>query len=298
MLESIENFNENISKCSGEKIASKLVVAVITVCGSVGSNINISNFYYNILKNNKLVLKKTIERRKNVSYMIKEFEENIGVKCGDFIVSYSPNSKKKNNNNKINAFYNCLNITYYYVDVNGIKSKIVSKIFPNGSLSIPGCRTIEAVHNAPAVLYNFIKNYDEKCKIIENYDNFKLKNINIVMINSNFTFNCKIFQERLKDELNKNKFTLTNANNPWRIANFQPEKYSGVNIRFLTKNMKNKIINDGKIPTKINGQISIFIFRSGKGTITGAKNTEDLKEAYKEITSFVRNNKNLYINEK
>jgi TATA-box binding protein (TBP) (component of TFIID and TFIIIB) len=42
---------------------------------------------------------------------------------------------------------------------------------------------------------------------------------------------------------------------------------------------------------KLTGQVSIFIFRSGKGTITGAKNTDDLLEAYQAITNFIRNNK-------
>lgn len=297
MSESIETFNENIKQCSGCRMASDLVVAVITVCSSVGTCIKISDFFYKILGSSKLILKKTIEKRGNASKMIKDFEENIGVKYGDFIISYSPNSKKMNNN-KINAFYNCLNVTYYYTDINGIKSKIVSKIFPNGSLSIPGCRTIEAVHNAPIILFNFIKKINDEHNIIENVDKFKLQNTKIVMINSNFIFKHKIYQEKLKDELNKNKFSLENNKNLWRIANFQPEKYSGVNIRYITKASRNAIIKNKKIPSKIDGQISIFVFRSGKGTITGAKNTEDLKEAYKEITNFIRKNKNLYINEK
>lgn len=296
MLESTKTFNENVKQCSGGRIASDLVVAVITVCSSLGTCIKISDIFYGLLATCKLVLKKTAKKRLNVSKMIKHFEENIGIKYGDFIISYSPNSKKIKNK-KINAFYNCLGISYFYTDINNIKSKIVSKIFPNGSISIPGCRTIEAVHNAPIILYDLIKKINEKHNIINNIENYKLRDTKIVMINSNFIFKRKIYQEKLKDELNKYKFSLENNKNLWRITNFQPEKYSGVNIRYITKSSRNAMFKDKKIPSKINGQISIFVFRSGKGTITGAKNTEDLKEAYKEITSFVRKNKNLYINE-
>lgn len=279
MLESIKKFKENLKNCkTDDNISTDLIVAVITVCGSVGSKINIVKFFNFYLKN--------------------------PAHFSNFKLSYAPNTKK--NNEKIKAFYNCLNVEYIYTDPNNIKSRIVAKIFPNGSLSIPGCRTIESVYNAPIILYDFINNINslssEDCPIepiILETDKFILNNVRIVMINSNFTFYKKILQEKLKDALNDDKYNGIDDKCVWRITNFQPEKYSGVNIRFLTikcrGEIKERFLAKKKIPFKLDGQISIFIFRSGKGTITGAKNTEDLKEAYEAITKFIRENNSLTV---
>jgi TATA-box binding protein (TBP) (component of TFIID and TFIIIB) len=281
-LEPESIFNTHISECTtDDKIASDLVVAVITLCGSLGSEIN----------------------------LIEIFEYYTIYGDDEYKLSYVPNSKKTDKVVKTKAFYNCLNVSFKFIDKNGILSNIAAKIFPNGSIQIPGCRTINAVHNTPDIVYEFIKKMDGKCKaikpniqIIKNYDSFRLINLKIVMINSNFTFCDKIFQEILKDIINIKKYDGQKDDNIWRMANFQPEKYSGINIRYLTENCRkniNQAFNNGdKIPMKLNGQVSIFIFRSGKGTITGAKNTDDLKEAYEAITNIVRiNKKEVFIKE-
>lgn len=272
-VESTSEFYSNIDKCNTEdNIASKLVVAVMTVCGSFGSNINLPKLY--------------------------EYYKEVG--CEDEL-SYVPNSKKSNES-KGRAFYNCLGVKFDYVDVNNVKSTISAKVFPNGSIQLPGCRTIETVYGAPLVLYEFIKKFSKECsdatgvKIISNQNNFKLTNVRIVMINSNFTFEKGIIQEKLKDIINKYRFNgnIDNNNNVWRIASFQPEKYSGLNARYMTNScrIKNADMFEKmeKIPIKLDGQISIFIFRSGKATITGAKKTEDLLEAYDVVTKLVREN--------
>ena len=116
------------------------------------------------------------------------------------------------------------------------------------------------------------------------------------MINSNFIFEKGILQERLKTIINNNRFDGDgDARKIWRMASFQPEKYSGVNARYMTercrKEYTNYYLEGKKIPLKLDGQVSVFVFRSGKGTITGAKNTKDLLETYKAITELVRNNK-------
>jgi TATA-box binding protein (TBP) (component of TFIID and TFIIIB) len=275
-LETEKIYYENLSNCkTNDKIASPLIVAVMTVCGTVGSSIDLLEIF---------------------DYYMEEGSET-------FELSYVPNSKKKNGI-KNKAFYNCLNVIFHYRDINGIESKIASKIFPNGSIQLPGCRTIDSVHKTPEILFNFIKDISKKCQlkkpdipIIKNIENFKLQNVRIVMINSNFIFEKGILQERLKNIINDNKFDGDdNPNKIWRMASFQPEKYSGTNARYMTNKCREQnkdiYIQGKKIPMKLEGQVSVFVFRSGKGTITGAKNTKDLLETYNAITNLVRTNKN------
>lgn len=116
------------------------------------------------------------------------------------------------------------------------------------------------------------------------------------MINSNFSFEKGIVQERLKTIINDFKFEgKEQPDYVWRMASYQPERYSGINARYMTKYCRDSIsdlfLDNKKIPKKLSGQVSVFVFRSGKGTITGAKNTKDLLETYQVITELVRKNK-------
>jgi len=274
-LESEETYYKNLVKCkTDDNLASELIVAVMTVCGSLGSPIDLLEIF--------------------------DFYMDIG--CESFDLSYVPNSKKtKGDKNK--AFYNCLNVTFYYKDTDSIESKIAAKVFPNGSIQLPGCKTIDTVHKAPEILFNFIRDIADECKekkpgieVIKNKNTFALRDVRIVMINSNFSFEKGILQERLKMIINTNKFEGKEIpDHVWRMASFQPEKYSGLNARYMTKYCRDNttafFLEGKKIPIKLNGQVSVFIFRSGKGTITGAKNTKDLLETYQVITDLVRKNK-------
>jgi hypothetical protein len=277
-LETSEKYASNILKCkTDDDIASDLIVAVMTVCGQLGTNIN----------------------------LLKIFDLYMEGKCDpNFELNYVPNSKKTRDGKKNKAFYNCLSVLFYIKDADGIESKIASKIFPNGSIQLPGCRTMDAVTKSPQVLNNFIRD------LVVTYPDIidgtlNLSGIRIVMINSNFIFQTKtdgtkkqvgIIQERLKDIINANKFEGVDDDvRKWRMATYQPEKYAGVNIRYWTKNARRDYAHyfteNKKLPKKIEGQISIFVFRSGKGTITAAKNSEDLLDAYRAICQLVRDNK-------
>jgi len=274
-LETERTFYSNLGKCkTDDGIASNLVVAVMTVCGSLGSPID----------------------------LLQIFDHYMDVGCESFDLSYVPNSKKtKDDKNK--AFYNCLNVTFYYKDVNSVESKIAAKVFPNGSIQLPGCKTIDSVHKAPEILFNFIRDIAKECReknpdalIIKSPESFILKNVRIVMINSNFSFEKGIVQERLKTIINDFKFEgKEQPDYVWRMASYQPERYSGINARYMTKYCRDSIsdlfLDNKKIPKKLSGQVSVFVFRSGKGTITGAKNTKDLLETYQVITELVRKNK-------
>ena len=325
VLESVEEYEQNILKCvTSDHIASDLIVAVMTVCGNIGTGVNLLKIF---------------------DLYIEQPDEKI---FQNFELNYVPNSKKTNDGKKNKAFYNCLSVLFYYKDPNSVESKIAAKVFPNGSIQLAGCRTIESVHNAPVILFNFIQRFKDldvpvkdklktelqnifeirshvfgECKkyqktlideinnnvqpqiIIQDIDSLKLQDVRIVMINSNFVFQhandqgtiaqTGIIQERLKNIINNNKFEgKEDPNRQWRMATYQPEKYAGVNIRYWTKTARQRYASyftDGrKLPKKIEGQIGIFVFRSGKGTITAAKNSKDLLEAYQSICKLVREN--------
>lgn len=266
-MDTPEDYNRILSECkTNDGIASDLIVVVITMCGTLSSHIDLL----------------TVSKQK----------------VDGFEMSYEPNKKKKTieekgSKTKIKGgFYNSLKIIYNYTNSSGLTSKISSKVFPNGSIHLAGSRNIETAHNAPIKLYNLIKGIPES---IKEPNNFKLDSLRINMIHSNLSFKSCILQERLKEKINEFKFDGTkNPEKVWRIATFQPEKYPGVNIRFWTESTcRYYSENNVKKSIKINGQVAILIFRSGKCTITGAKNMKDIKEAYDAITNLVRNNKNL-----
>lgn len=272
MTESVENFQENIGRCSGQVPGqapagppgppgpSGLVVAVITVCGSLSTRIN-------------------IQRLMELFTLYAADPRNTR----DFEMVYAPGSRREK------TFYNCLSLKFSLTDSAGVTSRIIAKIFPNGSISVPGCRTIQAVHEAPARVLDCVRRVSGSDPGHPAADPglLRLADVRIVMINSNFTFGRVIDQERLKDLLNA-------AEGQWRTANFQPEKYSGVNIRYFTRAgllAAQTFTKSGmKIPFKMSGQLSIFVFRSGKCTITGAKSSSDILEAYTSITKVVEEN--------
>lgn len=301
-METVETYETNISKCKSNEIASDLIVAVMTVCANIGSNIKLSKIFekFNIkdpIKIDKYTIYwKDPNNKKDIKN--KNKEENC------FILQFVPNTKKSKDGHKNKAFYNCLSAEFYVEENNNKEkkmSKISSKIFPNGSIQLPGCRSIYTVYKAPEILLKFLKIINIEYGMLEN-DNIKINDLRIVMINSNFVFQengerKNILQEKLKNLINNNIYKgIDEPNKVWRIATFQPEKYAGVNIKYLTKKTRDEYVDyfknkeNNKIG-KLDGQISIFIFRSGKGTITAAKNSLDLLEAYQEICKFVKNNK-------
>lgn len=274
-VEDIQTFNDNLKQCTtSDKFASKLVIATMVVCGTLSSPVDLLGIYdyYNLNK---------------------ELYDTFKLK-------YVPSSKKTEGEQKVKAFYNSLGVTFYHCDPHGVSTKISAKIFPNGSIQLPGCGTNDAAHKGPEIIHNFIADVDSRCKsvdpesnIIKYRDKFKLQNVRVVMINSNFSFSKCIMQEKIKTLINTFRFDGHNdPENVWRIANYQPDKYSGVNARIMTDECRAEygelFLAGKKIPLKIKGQVSVLLFSSGKGTITGARSTADLLFAYNHIVNLVR----------
>jgi len=278
-MEEINEFNKKISELkSSLDIATPLKIVVINVCAVVSSRLDLQTLYDNRHLRDTWSFKYKPLDKKNVS--------------SEIIVKTKTKTTKIKKDKSESTFYNCIIIDFKYNNLN-----ISCKVFPNGKLQITGLKTISDAHEIPVLLFNFIKDVKQT--------NIYLKDQKIGMINSNFLFNKTINQELLKNIIN-DKYKYNGTDGFFRIATFNPEQFPGINIKFWTeatrlrykKYFNNDLnIKHKKIPTsKIDGQISIFIFRTGKVTITAAKTTNELAEAYLCITSLVYKHKEVLIN--
>jgi len=270
-MEEIKTFNDKVSNIKTD-IATPLKIAVFTVCATISTKIDLQKLYdYRHLRNLWAFKYKPQDKKNIVPEIISR-------------------DNKEKNKELDNTFYNSIKISFTYND-----SNISCKVFPNGKLHVAGSRTIEIAHEIPNLLYLFIKEIEPiSCPIIDQ---------KIVMIKTNFSFNKKINQELLKNIINE-KYRYDGSSGFFRLATFYPEQFPGINIKFWSLRTrsyyKNKFTEtnskSNKIPTnKIDGQLSIFIFRSGKVSITAA-NINDLAESYFCITDIVRRHNEVLIN--
>lgn len=149
-------------------------------------------------------------------------------------------------------------------------------------------------YNSDLIALNDLDNYYDcyEYDIVNNIDAFKLTNTKIELINSDFSTNFMINNTKLyKIVLNKYKI----------FASYEPNDYPGVKNKFYwnADNIKNnrkqgkcycehKCIKKGKKSPCT--QITIAVFQSGSVLITGAKNIQQIKDAYKYINEiFVEN---------
>lgn len=130
--------------------------------------------------------------------------------------------------------------------------------------------------------------------IVNNIDAFKLSNIKIELINSDFSTNFMINNTKLyKIVLGKYK----------AFASYEPNDYPGVKNKFYwnADNIKHnrkqgkcyceqKCIKKGK-KTPCN-QITISVFQSGSVIITGAKSIQQIRDAYEYINTIFSENFN------
>jgi TATA-box binding protein (TBP) (component of TFIID and TFIIIB) len=130
---------------------------------------------------------------------------------------------------------------------------------------------------------------------IDNIENYKLQNIKIELINSDYTTNFMI---------NNTKLNIIVKQEYKAFSSYEPNEYPGVKNKFFW-NEKNINGNQGKcdcVPKCIERgkksictQITISVFQSGSVIITGAKSIQQIKDAYKYINDiFKYNYKDIY----
>lgn len=250
--------------------ATKLTPSTITVCFDINTKINIKNVVQTFEKN----------------YENHDVFQNIKYKAG---------TKKSKDKELNDAFYNQCSMVLSIEDDESKIQKQTSKInvfvFPNGSFRTVGCRTIKTCAIMINELYCFFK-YNKN--LVENPSTFSLRNVRISMINSDFKLSRKIKQKKLFNLLKK--YTIENGGNI-RINTFNPDKYPGINVKYLkdtTKvNSSDKFTRKGR--KKIDGEVSILIFRSGSIIITGYKKPTEAKHAFKYLSEILIQNQEVVL---
>lgn len=158
------------------------------------------------------------------------------------------------------------------------KANINIKIFGNGSMQMTGCKGVDNFINIVKILCAELR----KIKGIMSKETYKLElkpfttvreavtpyqiqELNIVMIQTNFTVGLMIDRDKLcKLLISKNIH-----------ATFDPDNHSGVNIRF--KYSENKIL-------------SLFVFESSDIILTGVNNRDHIIKAFNFIVFMILSN--------
>lgn len=209
----------------------------------------------------------------------------LSVKCGSdddeqtnrsLIPKKQKTGKKKK---KRCVFYNQVSI---YVMVKGKNKKPVSvKLFLNGSIQLTGCKTVNHAVEAITKIFTelskikgiiVMKNYCLEVvehKFVPNREILHMKNIKdlkVVMINSNFSINFKIDRAKLHNLMLAENFEVT----------YDPEKHACVNIKY----------------DHVEKALSIFVFEGGSIIITGVRNCSQIVDAYNFINKYLLINYN------
>ena len=138
--------------------------------------------------------------------------------------------------------------------------KTTALIFPNGKMVCLGAKNEEDSYKACKVYAKNIK----KCNYPVNLQNFKIRNI---VGSCNVKFQIPL----LKLSIHIQKY-LNNSS----ILKYEPEIFPGLIYRFLEKKNKNE-----KIEERPN--IVFLIYASGNIVITGAKNKNQIYDAFKDV---------------
>jgi len=158
--------------------------------------------------------------------------------------------------------------------------RINVKLFKNGSIQLTGCRNIshcaEAINRISTEILKrkFHIKFNDDGPVIESIEFvthpeavgvYKIYNMAIRMINSNFRLGFRVNRDKLYELLIEMNITCS----------YEPVVHACVNVKYS--------YNETDI-------ISIFVFESGSIIITGAKNKEHIDTAYKFINKLVYNN--------
>lgn len=193
---------------------------------------------------------------------------------------FNPKNISEKKASKKKVFYN--QITTILQLMPGITINV--KLFNNGAISMTGLKDdkygIEAIEK-------FSKIINEVCDL-----NCKLSDFNIVLINSDYHIGYEIKRDILHQILIKN-FKI--------YSSYEPCIYPGVNSKYFWNEdyKNNEYIGrcyctkscEGKGNGRGNGnckKITISTFQSGSVIITGARNKEQIKNAYDFINNIFR----------
>ena len=204
-------------------------------------------------------------------------------------ISFREQKKKKNTEGKKDRFFNCV---MFYMQC-GFNKPVHIKIFQNGSLQLSGVQTIdmEKIEEIVECILILIKEASKEYPSIVTVNSDEIGSINITMINSNFKISedekWKINQKKLQAIINDNH--RIEHGGKWAGVT-KTEKYPGLNGKYIYNEYLDDY--DPLSKKKVQGQVTILIFRSGAIIITGYRVWEHGIEAYNEIINIINNNFN------
>lgn len=277
-----DELKENITnKLKIKELPEEVKISTITLTCKMNIEFNVENIAKNIDLNPKCIVK------------VSHGQNNDKSTNRSIIID----KKKRRENKQKKIFYNQVTICVKVVSKE--ENPVNVKVFSNGSIQMTGCKTIDNIIETFEQIFSelikektFIKlknktneNLNDKSnkindktedktnekiedktneKIEDKMEEIKLERINriqIDMINSCFKIPFKINRDKLYQKLMKDKYKCT----------YNPSIHACVNIKYN---------NEEKT-------ISIFVFEKGSILITGAKNCEDILQAYNFINPYL-----------
>lgn len=260
------NYHQN-SENANKPSSSKLRISTMTATCNISSNVNLK------------IVSKYLPINDFIRYIEYANEITRGTKTKH--ISDKKASKKK-------LFYNQITII-----VNILGSYTNIKLFNNGSISMTGLKSMEGGINAIHSLIEELSNIQGEIDgvILPGLSNPScvLKDFDIVLINSDFYTGFEIKRSELHHLL------VTD----YKIfSSYEPCIYPGVNSKFYWNKDYRDLPHKGKCycTVQCNGKgrgagngdckkITIATFQSGSVIITGARNMQQVEDAYKFINN-------------
>ena len=210
-----------------------------------------------------------LEPDNNIKY-IEHGENNKGE-------NYKLKNKKKKSKKQVKKKY-----FYNQISLHILSNKIINlKIFNNGSVQMTGITNNRMIDEIVNIL-------ETKMNSIHDNSTFHIKDIRIVMLNSDFNYGYSIDNNKLHEIVEKNNY----------YSSYEPCSYPGVNIKYYYNKKENnygicQCMNDcdGKGKNGNCKRITIAVFKSGNIIITGGSSYEHLYIAKDFITDMIYNNK-------
>jgi TATA-box binding protein (TBP) (component of TFIID and TFIIIB) len=245
---------------------TKYRISTITAVGDINTIINLQLFF-DLFNDTKNIVYIEYGKTKNIS-------NSKGV-----------HPKKKLKKKKINSkrFDNQATVFIKFDD----DTYVNMKVFKNGKIQMTGLKDIDNGQLAINTLIDYIKElYIKNNDIIEKYENIKLSNYKICLINSDFKFSIKIKRNDLF------KYIVDNTD---MVCSYEPCIYPGVKFQYYFNKDDDGVCKcseycDNKNKNSNCSKITIAIFESGCTIITGAKNIQQINTTYNFITNLIVNN--------
>lgn len=260
-------------------------ISTMTMNATLNSAINTDNFYKaftppsDLFVDNTSSVPKLKPELRNIIIGFKDMNKKNPVK------GYFPKLSET-------GFFNCVVLCVLYENINCVNVKV----FTNGNLHMTGVRTFEAGKKVADIVYNHLLAIPETddFKVIVDRDNFKVTNVDTMLINTDYNLNMPIERNNLVGLLRDN-YGLN--------AFWDSDGYPGVKLEYFWNKTTLNTANEGKClcTGKCNGKgfgdgdndckkVVVSIFQSGSALVVGGRNIEQINCAYKFINNIIGNN--------